>query len=107
MADLDDRQVKDFCNQNCRPLADLMERTNRTISQFLLNVTKIEANAAYIAAADGDVIIDGSETDGRKPVTKLSIGQLKYAAEQAQTAMNVDDREQLVNNWTVNSVPLF
>ena len=107
MADITNSQIVHFANEKCRILADLIEKTRRTAEQFALDVVAIEGLAAYTGAADADVIIDGSATDGRQTATKLSIGQLKYVAGQMVTALTTDDRAQLVANWSVNGTPAF
>ena len=97
-----------FANENCRVLADLIEQVDRTCQQFALNVaTNWEDIAEVIAAADGDAIVDGAATDGRSPVTKLNVGQLKFVAAQVVACMATDDRRALVHNWVTNSTPRF
>lgn len=107
MANITNPQIVHFANEKCRVMANLIESMRRTCEQFLVEVVAIEGLAAYSGAADGDTIIDGAETDGRKIVTKVKIAELKYVVGQLSAAANQDDREQLVGNWTTDGTPKF
>lgn len=103
-----DPQAVRFCNENARVMADALEKFDRTATQFMLNVVRDwEDRPEVRAAADGDIVVDGSARDGRSPVTKLSVGQLKYVVEQIRACIATDDRRQLTHNWVTNSNPLF
>lgn len=108
MAITDQLAVK-FANEKCRVIADLSQQLYRTIDQFLQDITTAEweANPDVIAAADGDLINDGSNRDGRKPVTKIKVAQLKFVTEQLKGTFETDDRLALLNNWVTNGLPKF
>ena len=101
-------QAVKFCNENCRRLADMLEQFDRTASQFMLNVVRDWEQISEVSqAVDGDVIVDGSVTDGRTTRTKVNVAQLKYVIEQVQAAISTDDRRALVHGWVTNGQPLF
>lgn len=106
MANITNTQAVRFCNEKARVLADLVEKTRRTAQQFALDVvSEFEANVG--GNAGGDLVVDGSATDGRQPVTKDSIAALKYVAEQLVTCLTTDDRAVLVANVSVNGQPAY
>ena len=106
MADIVNAQAVAFCNNKARIVADLIERTRRTCEQFAIDiVTEWEANT--VGNANGDVVIDGSERDGRNRITKVDIAALKFVAEKIAEAANLDDREALVAKVSVNGQPAF
>lgn len=92
-------------NEQGRPMADLIEKVRRTGEQYLINIAPNEA--AIAGNANGDVIVDGSETDGRSICAKQNFLELKYVVEQLVTCLNQDDRATLIANVSVNGVPLF
>lgn len=95
-----------FCNENARTIADLIGKLDRTLDQFALNVVRdFEAHTG--ANQNSDAIQDGSATDGRNPVTKVNVAELKYVCEQLKACMNTDDRRAIVNRWAVNAQPIF
>lgn len=99
-------QAVKFANEKARRLADAIATVDRTLQQFALDVvTDFESNTG--AAQDGDLIEDGSALDGRRPVTKANVGQLKFVCEQIGGIMNTADYRALVNNWVVNGQPIF
>lgn len=102
-------QAVRFSNEKSRVTADLVMQAVRTIDQYLLDITgsEWEANPAVIAAQDSDPIVDGSETDGRKPVTKVDTAELKYVLGQLKACIDTDDRRALLNQWTTNAQPRF
>lgn len=105
MADIVTPQAVKFANEKARRLADLLQTTRRTCEQFALDVTDFEV--ATDKDGDKDVIDDGAKTDGRKPVAKEQVAQLKFVAEQVAAALNQDDRAALVAAWVVNGQPIF
>lgn len=105
MADITNAQAVRFCNENARPLADIIESVRRTAEQFAINVVAFEA--ATSGNANGDVVIDGAATDGRTLATKGKVAALKYVAEQLVACLNQDDREVLVHDLVTNGQPRF
>ncbi len=102
-------QAVKFSNEKSRVTADLVMQAVRTIDQYLLDITgsEWEAIPAVIAAQDSDLIVDGSASDGRKPVTKYKTGELKYVLGQIKACIDTDDRRALLNNWVTNGQPRF
>lgn len=108
MAEITNPQAVKFCNEKCRTLADQIQRMDRTLSQFMLLVVRDWESVAEVDAAQNtDLVVDGSATDGRPPVTRLNVGELKYVIEQLQACMNTDDRRAVVNKWAVNGQPIY
>lgn len=106
MADIINVQAVKFSNEKARTLADLIEKTRRTAEQFAIDITT-EFEAQVSGNDNADVIIDGAATDGRSIITKGDILGLKYVAEQAVIALNLDDRETLVAKVSVQGAPLY
>lgn len=106
MAVITNPQAVRFCNEKARVLADHIEKTRRMAEQFAIDiVTEFEAHTG--GNANGDVVADGADVDGRGEITKLDVGALKYVAEQLVTCLTADDREALVSAVAVNGTPLF
>lgn len=106
MADIDNEQAVRFCNNYARTIADLICSMDRSIDQFLIYVVRDFENLTG-GNADGDHIVDGSAGDGRPPVTKVNVAQLKFVAGQLKACMDTDDRRALVDNWVVHGEPIF
>ena len=108
MAEITDAEAIKFCNERCRILADAIESTDRTLTQFMLDVVlSWESVAEVIAADNADVIVDGSEEDGRHTNAKINVAELKYVVEQLQACMATDDRREVVHRWACNGRPKF
>lgn len=107
MANIIDPHAVRFANENCRVMADMLQAAYRTAKQFALNVAdNFESHTG--GNANGDVIVDGSEVDGRPgPRTKYNVGELKYVCEQFAACMETDDRLAIVGRWAVNGLPRF
>lgn len=106
MADITDAQAVNFCDTFGRTIADQIISLDRTMSQFMVYVVRdFEDNTG--GNADGDPIIDGSPADGRPPLTKLSVAELKFVVEQLIATLDTDNRRELVNNWVVNPKPIY
>lgn len=72
MADITDPTVKAFVNEFVRPAADRIVGLNSTID---VEAARWFATISPLLSgnADGDVILDGSESDGRTPLTKADV----------------------------------
>lgn len=106
MADITNEQVKRFCNERVRILADLIQSCRRTCEQIAIEFPG--SFEAFVSEnANGDVILDGALTDGRSIITKGDVLGLKFVAEKIAEAANLDDREALVAKVAVNGEPKF
>lgn len=106
MAAINNPQAVKFCNENARQMADLVVSFYRTATQFNLNVVR-DFEATTGGNIDGDLVVDGSASDGRAPVAKINVGQLKFVVEQLQSALNTNSIIALANVWAVNGKPIF
>ena len=106
MADITHPEAVRFSNEKARTMADLLEQTFRACDQFMLDVMgEFEANTS--GNANGDVIVDGSSSDGRSTLTKQDIAALKFVVEKIQEAADIDDRRAIVAKASVNGQPAF
>lgn len=106
MAAITDPRAVKFCNEKVRILADLIEKTRRTAEQFAIDVvTEFEAHTG--GNVNGDAVSDGAPGDGRSVITKQSVAEIKYVAEQLVACLNQDDRESIVAAVSVNGQPAF
>lgn len=104
MANIDNPQARRFSNEIMRPIADQLMKTYRTLDTFMLEVVNFES--AVSAAQDSDVILDGSETDGRTPLTKFNVGEFKYRINELKTYFESDPYILTVlNRAAVNTKP--
>lgn len=106
MANIVNATAVKFCNEKARVLADLIEKTRRTAEQFALDIV-VEFENLTGGNSGGDLIVDGSATDGRQPITKDSIAALKFVAEQLVVSLTTDDRADLVAGVSVNGQPSY
>jgi len=106
MSEITDPQAVKFCNENGRIMADAMLKFKRTADQFLLNVVR-DFEQRTSGNQDSDSIQDGAASDGRNPLTKANVAQLKFVVEQMVGCINTDDRLQLTEAWGVNTQPYF
>lgn len=101
---IDNAQARRFSNEIMRPVADQVVKTYRTLETFMLEVVNFEA--ATSAAQDADVILDGSEVDGRTPLSKLNVGEFKYRINELKTWFESDPYILTVlNRPAVNTAP--
>lgn len=69
MADITDPQIVTFSNEKVRPAADRYAQLYWFSKIILIEYSASGIEAALAALNNSDVIIDGSETDGRTPIT--------------------------------------
>lgn len=72
MADIDNAQVIKFTNEVLRPLSDAVVGFKALLDAETVTYTQTIA-PALVAFADGDIVLDGSATDGRTPISKADI----------------------------------
>jgi hypothetical protein len=106
VADITNAQAVAFANEECRVICDLLGKFLRCGDKWMQDVV-VKWEDVTGDHVDGDLIVDGSAQDGRNPRTKFNVGQLKWVVEQVLAACRVDDREDIVNAWAVNTVPPF
>lgn len=104
---LDDRHVSKFCNERVRPMADACQTCFRTMQHF-----NHDAAALGILASipnDGTVILDGSETDGRTPLTGQQIHALITGVGRIVSTIETEEpvTALLVARAAVNGHPKF
>ena len=76
-------QIVNFSNTKARVFADSLEQVYQTAKRFQQEYEAIGGDNAIADAAD--VIVDGSETDGRKPINARQARALKTSADQIVT----------------------
>lgn len=76
-------QIVNFSNQKARVFADSLEQTYQTAKRFQQEYEAIGGDAAIVDTTD--VIVDGSESDGRKTITARQARALKASADQIVT----------------------
>lgn len=105
MSEIANAQAIKFCNERARPMADLVCKLVRTMPQFMIDVAEFEK---YVQEnVEGDLISDGSDIDGRSPLSKKNIAELKFVIEQLIACMDTDDRAALAQHVAVNTQPIF
>lgn len=72
MADIVDPTVAAFVNERIRPLCDALIGLNIGVDSMALQWFNV-VSPLLSGAADSDVIIDGSESDGRNSLTKSDV----------------------------------
>lgn len=107
MANITNAEAVSFCNEKARTLANLIEKMDRTLDAFALDVVQMfESNTG--GNGDNDPIIDYSGVpDARHRVTKIDVPKLKYVCEQLKACMNTDDRRAVVHNWATDGTPIY
>ena len=93
MADITNPQAVKFANEYARCLANSAAKYYYESKLFL-----DEWEAAGIAAVmpnTSDVIVDGSATDGRTPITGARVNQLKGHVEAMVADMEANDNQKL------------
>jgi hypothetical protein len=71
---IDDPQVRTFCNEVVRPVCDTLASAKRQ-GNDILNTWDAK-NLAKLIPNTADVIVDGSEADGRTPITGADVNML-------------------------------
>ncbi len=105
MANIDNPQTRIFANTKLRPMADLIAKMIRTLPEFTIAMN--EYKALNSGAANGDIIIDGAELDGRKIITHLSALQVEGIVTDLATFYAANNRTPSVNTVAVNTTPIF
>lgn len=82
--DPNDAEANTFCNQRARPLFDQLARTYYQSKQFVQewNARGLGTNMPFDDATE---INDGSETDGRPPITSIDVNNLLSRASELVT----------------------
>jgi hypothetical protein len=99
---LDNVQLVEFSNDEVRQMGDLCTR---------LDIRTAALNAEYLARGLGDIItaggagnliVDGSATDGRTPCTGNDLLNMVTLVQALQTFFAVAGRRDVIAKWNVN-----
>lgn len=88
MADITNAQVVRFSNERCRTLADTFVHSYYALLSFQSDYSALGIAALLASSSGTDVVVDGSLTDGRIPVTKNSIVNMSATIAQIKTALD-------------------
>ena len=78
-----------FCNEFIRPICDRWVGQNAVIDTKILQwFNTISVDPEWTAAASGDLIVDGSDLDGRTPISKADVTNVVTQLLTWQTQMN-------------------
>ncbi len=105
MADITDPQVRRFANEKARVLADLATKYYYAALAFQ-NEWDATGMGALIPNS-ADVIVDGSATDGRTPITGANVNGLQghVAAMVTELEANTNQKLSVLLNIEVNGSP--
>jgi len=74
-------QLRNFCNDKARQTFDQLDQAYETARRFASEYSAYGVAALLGDLQNTDVIIDGSETDGRKSLTVKELKDLKTVAD--------------------------
>ena len=100
---ISDPSVVAFVNEVVRPFSDVFVGFNS--DGEIRNITwnnVVTQSAEWIAAADGDLIVDGSATDGRTPLSKADVTNFWAQVQVVLTQMNGGGVADVVTKPMVN-----
>lgn len=93
MPDIDNPEVRTFCNEGIRRLAD-----KAAAYYYAANALIDEWEATDMGSKipdSGDLIIDGSATDGRSPITGANVRSLKEHVELMVADLQANNKAKL------------
>jgi hypothetical protein len=93
MADIDNPEVKKFANEKVRPLADKLTAGYYAALAFLNEWDATEMGTKIPNTSD--VIVDGSATDGRSPITGANVNGLHTHASVIVADLEANDNAKL------------
>jgi hypothetical protein len=112
-----------FSNERCRLIANLAERSVRSIDQFLVEMIDYlaipEIALLFAEFINGGttqerkdeisamVISDNADLDGRPICTFGKVLELKFVCEQLKACIDTSDRRALLSKLANNSTPIF
>ena len=100
---IDNPQIRKFCNEVVRPLSDRLVGLDATID--IETVVWVETiNLALSGYGNEEVIIDGSLTDGRTPITKKDVVDFIGILGILSTTFNAGDNQAIISKPHVNVV---
>jgi hypothetical protein len=74
MSDIVDPQATAFCNERVRPFSDLMRTVYLTSKSISMTWNTSGVNAKL--PNDSSLVVDGSATDGRTPITGADVNNI-------------------------------
>lgn len=100
---IDNAQLTNFANEDCRPLADLLAKLDAALAPFVATYNARDLGTIINDAGAGELIVDGSESDGRTRVAGGDVFNLISLVNDLQTFIT-SGRRDVIFKWQVNGV---
>jgi hypothetical protein len=104
MAELTNAQLVAYSNQVLRPAADVIARLDKHLVPIRAEYDAKNLGSVIEAGGAGEMIADGSTTDGRTRVTGGDIYNLITLIDALKTFMDASGRRSVVAKWQVNGL---
>lgn len=104
MADIDNAQLTNFCNEVLRPLADTLARIDSRLPGQIGVYNARNLGTVINDAGAGNNIADGSETDGRTRRTGGDVFNLVTLMQDLQEFFDEPGRRDVITGWQVNAL---
>ena len=101
MAEIDNPQLRDFCNGSLRVIADKLATIDADLSGIQEEYNAKNLGTVIDAAGSTNLIADGSETDGRTRVAGGDVYNFVTLLSDLQTFIT-EGRRDVIAKWQVN-----
>ena len=98
---LDNAQLIEFCNDECRQIADMLVRAKIRVDSAVAEYNARELGTIINAGGSSGPVLDGSATDGRTIATGGDVFNLVTLMQDLQTFMT-QGRVDVLYKWQVN-----
>lgn len=95
---LDNPQLVAFANENLRPLANLLQQLSQALTPTMEEYAAKNLGTVIDAGGAGNLIVDGSATDGRTPCTGGDVYNLVTLVQDLQ-AFLTEGRIDVIYKW--------
>lgn len=101
MPEINNPQLREFCNADLRQVADLLVQIDARSSDSIETYNARNLGGVIDAAGAGNLITDGSETDGRTRVVGGDVYNMVTLLQDFQTWLT-QGRKDVLSKWKVN-----
>lgn len=102
MAEINDVQLRDFCNSDLRIIADLLTRLDVRATGAIETYNARNLGSIIDSAGAGNLIADGSETDGRTRCVGGDVYNFVTLMTELEAFFAANSRRDVVGKWQVN-----
>jgi hypothetical protein len=104
MPEIDSPQLRSFCNEVLRPVADALAELDQRAPGIVAEYNQKLLGTVINAGGSTNLITDGSETDGRTRVAGGDVYNLITLVEAFRAFIDASGRRDVLAKWQVNGL---